>query len=71
MTIKKKLDNLYDKFGVGRKFGVKCGVVDEKKYLRQRIKIVFLLKEPNSDAKDWVYSSKKTILILCFKYFFS
>ena len=49
MTIKKKLKNLYCKFDIP----IKCGVVDEYTYLRQKIKIVFLLKEPNSKQKGW------------------
>jgi len=52
--INERLNKLYQDY-YGNKYSdiVCCGVVDEEAYNNAKLKVVFILKEPNSDEGEW------------------
>ena len=53
MTIKQQELDFFSKFPIPQADFVQDGVVDEQTYLSSNLKILFLLKEPNSNIGGW------------------
>jgi len=51
-VINQKLGWLYRRYDTKRRF-IRCGVVNEKTYLRSSPRLVIVLREPNSSDRDW------------------